>query len=349
MFMKDVFKIYNEICEEFIIFMQKFEVVLKLDDSRLLIPSLLPDCEEDSCVVFSRAITKQLLEFSPDKNLEPTEMPVVRIYEVPHPIITRFYLIPFIPSGFFARVMARLMSSDIIDNLNEYLLNNKLGIDHVINSTHWKCWRNGIIITWNHFEIFRIAPLHTTLTGIHTVGVVTQAEKCEYMKDFNGIEIKVAILPEEYILPSYEGTGRSLASWLLHQATIKIESVFEDWYESFARKKGFDPQEQNVRVVNPCKACMSTVEQERLKLLNDPHLSITLMDSHTDRVCYMFTCAHIAHTSTSEKILVCPIHGNQSVFELAPDMVLNTVVTSLSQYFTYVFLLYLFLRYLVIF
>ena len=337
--MKDVFKIYDEICEEFLIFMQKFEVVLKLDDNRLLIPSLLPSGEEDSCVVFSQAITKKLLEFSPDFDQLPSEMPHVHIYEIPHPIITRFYLLPFIPSGFFARIMARLMSSEIIDILNECLLNNQLGMSHVVNSTHWKCWRNGIIITWNHFEIFRIAPLCSTLPGANTVGLITKRETCEHLKELKGIEIKVAILPEEYIvnccilegqLSNTSGrdprekvtrTGRSLASWLLHHATTKIESVFEDWYESFARKKGFDPQEENVRIVNPCTQCMKDVEKERLRLLSEPHLSLTLTECPQDRMCYMFTSPYVAHASSSEEVLVCPIHGTQSVADVAPDMV----------------------------
>ena len=332
--MKDVFKIYNEICEEFLIFMQKFEVVLKLDDNRLLIPSLLPNDEEDSCVVFSQAITKKLLELT---NFEqPTDMPHVHIYEIPHPIISRFYLLPFVPSGFFSRVMARLMSSEIIDILNQCLLNNQLGIGHVVNSTHWKCWRNGIIITWNHFEIFRIGPLCNNLPGASTVGIVTRKEKCEHLKQLKGIEIKVAILPEEYIVnfsilegklsnttcsETKEvdiGTGKSLASWLLHQATTKVESVFEDWYESFAKKKGFDPQEENVRILNPCTLCMKEVEKERLRLLN---IGVATTDSPLNPVCYMFSSAHVAHASTSEEILVCPRHGTQNVSDVAPDMV----------------------------
>jgi len=341
--MRDVFKIYDEICEEFLIFMQKFEVVLKLDDNRLLIPSLLPNDEVDSCVVFSQAITKKLLKIANFDQL-PAHMPHVNIYEIPHPIINRFYLLPFIPSGFFSRVMARLMSSEILDILNQCLLNNKLGISHVVNSTHWKCWRNGIIISWNHFEIFRIGPLCNSLPGASTVGVITRKETCEYLKEFKGIEIKVAVLPQEYIVnfsilegklsnitcretkEMDKGTGKSLASWLLHQATAKIESVFEDWYESFAKNKGFDPKEENVRVLNPCSPCMKEVEQERLRLLND--MGVAPTESPRNCACYMFSSPHVAHASTSEEMLVCPRHGIQNISDIAPDMV-STIVPNM--------------------
>lgn len=336
MLMRDVYKIYNDSCEEFIIFMQKFEVVLLLDDSRLLIPSLLPENEDESCLVFCRSH----LNDSTDFDQLPTDVPHALMYETPHRIFSRYYLLPFIPNGFFSRVMARLMSSEIITLLNKSLVNTQLGLSHIINSAHWKCWRNGILIAWKHFEIFRIAPLSSTLPGMDEVGVVTKKNSCELMRELKGIEIKIAILPEDYIANCciLEGqlsnssscrdteeescSGRCLATWLLHQATTIIDSVFEDWYESFARKKGFDPQDENVRIANPCSQCIMEVQKEQVRQavrMSSPPPATA--DGGKHRICYMFTSPYAVFVLSSEESLVCPDHGKQSVTDVAPDLV----------------------------
>ena len=339
--MTEVSKVYNESPEDFMIIMQKFEVVLLLDNSRLLIPSLLPDNENESCLVFSHSISEQFNK-TPDFHHLPTDISHVLMHETPHPILYRYYLLPFIPNGFFSRVMARLMSSEIINLLNKSLINNQLGLGHISNTAHWKCWRNGFLITWRHFEIFRVAPLPRTLPGMDKVGVISKKNSCEHLDKVKGIEIKITILPDNYIekccilegqlcsntrcgepvKDKEKSTGKCLATWMLHQATTIIDSVFEDWYESFAKNKGFDPQQENVRIANPCNQCMMAVQKEQLRQAMAPISSPPeAAKGSKDRVCYMFTSPYAVYVSTSEGNLVCPDHGTQSVTDVAPDLV----------------------------
>lgn len=342
MLMEDVKKIYAGCFKEVIPIMQKFEVVFLLDEHRLLIPSLLPPEEDDSCLVFSSSLSQTLTDDTMTEQLR--HEPHAPMHETPHTILTRLYLLPFIPNGFFSRLMARLMSSDIIEHLQQSLLSNVLVSSYLINSTHWKCWRTGILITWNHMEIFRIAPLAENQARISTVEVVTKKDTYISTNVLGGLEIKVATLPEEFIqkcsildgqlnfsssyMDSEKRTdysrGKCLATWLLHQATIAIDNVFEDWYESFARKKGFDPHQENVRIANPCNKCIECVQREAFLQLN-PNLfpaNGSVAKGEGEGKCYVFTSMYTSLVSTNYgENLVCPVHGPLRVADVAPDLV----------------------------
>lgn len=300
------------------------------------------------------------------------------MYETPHPIMTRFYLLPFVPNGFFSRLMARLMSTDIVDHLQSSLVSNKSSLDHIINSTHWKCWRTGILVTWSHVEIFRIAPLtRSPPAGASRVAVVTKRGESVDAGALGGLEIKVAMLPEEYIeeCSTLRGQlscstsitettsadkpevsrGKCLATWLLHKATTAIDSVFEDWYESFARKKGFDPHQENVRITNPCNRCMEHVQRSQLRESRMPNIvnspanatasssgvgvagagvgvassgGVVAGEDVDKPVCYVFTSMYAAQVAAScDKTLECPTHGTLNVADVAPDLVSQEIHT----------------------
>ena len=348
--MEDVKKIYPDCFQEVIILMQKFEVVFQLDESRLVIPSLLPLEEDESCLVFARSLSHCLNDSTLDQLQHQPHAPM---YETPHVILTRFYLLPFVPNGFFSRLMARLLSSDMIDHLQQSLMSNQMGMTHVANTAHWKCWRRGILITWNHMEVFRIAPLSNSSPGLEKVSVVTKKDTHTPTNVSGGLEIRVAILPDEYITTcstlkgqlntslSYAETlerreecsrGKCLSTWLLHQATTAIDSVFEDWYECFARKKGFDPHQENVRITNPCHMCMQRVQEKQLEASRHINMCSTpsgvdcvdgVEGGSRDDVCYVFTSTYVVHVSAGggREELVCPDHGTLRVADVAPDLV----------------------------
>ena len=224
-------------------------------------------------------------------------------------------------------------------------------------------------------EIFRIAPISRTPTGVSEVMVVTKKDTLTRTEEFKGLEIKVAMLPEELIekcstlqcqlttssslleMDKKGGAefsaGKCLATWLLHQATTAIDSVFDDWYESFARKKGFDPHQENVRITNPCSKCMEHVRASTLRELQRPYPASTLRElqrplqvsnepqclypASTPRELqcpepsspqglrkplYVFTSLYAAHvTAENKENLECPEHGTLKVADVAPDLV----------------------------
>ena len=330
--MKHVQKIYSSYCDEFIDLLRKFEVVYKLDDKRILIPSFLPESEEDACIIYSSTVSNSLAESDDLIYLDPEGY--MSLCQLNFKIFCRYYLLPFVPNGFFTRLIARLMSSNIINQLYNSLVRDPLESLHVANTIHWRCWRNGITIVWNHKEIFRVAPLTDEKPTDSKVVLITKSHSQELMNSLTGIEIKVAIIPESkirictFLEPALnrmsEGGARKfkcegvnfylensskaqcIASWLLHRATSILDSVFNDWYEGFAQKK----ECPNLKMTNYCSKCVTSV-------YNSPQ------SMKTSRL-FMYTSTYCCLAASKGEYLKCPNHGLLKVEDVAPDLVSKT-------------------------
>ena len=337
--LKNIFQCTSTACDivtEFLTLMQNFEVILMLDKQRILIPSLLPTDERNSCIVFPKSVS--LEETETNSCLEElSKQPPAPICHVPHPLLVRYYLLPFVPNGFFPRLIARLMSSNIMEHMLKSLISGPLQSHHILNVAHWQCWRNGIVLIWNHLEIFRIAPFRFPLPGTTSTHVISNTGEGP-VEIQNGIEVKVAILPEDCIVScgmnpdrkDVPDKGKCLATWLLHQASDLVDSVFEDWYESFARKKGFEYSV--TRTANPCTTCFKHVQQTEKVSTTTPSmrrfaLSFSVAGFEvvskraTQSVLYTFSTAFCAMVQAQGKKLKCPFHGELTVAEVAPDLV----------------------------
>ena len=321
---------------EFITLMQKFEVVLQLDEQRLLIPSLLPPLEEDACIVFPKAISIEQSKASCVDHLR--KEPHASIQHIPHPLLVRYYLLPFVPNGFFPRLIARIISSNIMTDLRRSLSVNLMEEHHVLNVIHWLCWRSGIVLIWNHMEILRIGPLTCPFPGMNSAVVITNSGSSQ-VETGKGIEIKVAVLPDECIkscssvVKNPEGVehihekGKCFATWLLHQAAEKVDSVFEDWYEVFAYKRGFEMSK--VRTANPCPKCYENVRAAEISprvrrmtfSLSLPGWELISRKDDKEKVLYMFSNAYCALVVANGNKLKCPAHEELTVAEVAPDLV----------------------------
>ena len=95
---------------DFISLMQKFEVVLLLDKERLLIPSLLPSSEDNTCVVLPCTTVVETSEVDLHTLQDLSRQPFAGISSLTMRIIGRFYLLPFVPNGQIERqtVMQKL-------------------------------------------------------------------------------------------------------------------------------------------------------------------------------------------------------------------------------------------------
>ena len=345
----DLYKIFPSFVTQFVTLMQRFEVVLLLDSRRMLIPSLLPTLEADSIVVFIRSVSHSLLdkrltrltssESEEDHNPVSQEVPHAPLCQTPYPIVSRYYVLSFVPKGFFTRVIARLMSKDIMDHLHESLLRSRLEENHLLNAPHWRCWRDGISIIWNHMEIFRIAPVNYPLIGMHTTVLLSNTGRQE-VQTLNGVEIKVAILPEELVntcsmIPNVDVAeecykGRCIASWLLHQAVTVIDSVFEDWYEAFSKKKGFELS--TISSGSPCTTCFRAMQTAEVLATTTPlqrrhstfskSYDVIKRWSVDEKTMYLFSSMFCSLALEKGVCLCCPTHGDIKVAEVAPDLVI---------------------------
>lgn len=331
---------------EFTTLMQRFEVVLLLDEHRLLIPSLLPPGEVDSCVVFPKTVTLDEAEAGSFEHVR--KEPTAPILQTPYPLFVRYYLLPFVPNGFFPRLIARIMGSDVIEHVLNSLSVSPMEEHYFLNTVHWQCWRNGIVLIWKRMEILRITHLSWQSTGISSAQVISNSGESA-VETLKGVEITVATLPKDMVsnfsmmknptgVEQVPQVSQCLATWLLHQATTIVDSVFDDWYEGFARKKGFELS--TLQVTNPCPECFSEVRQLQNLAATPPlvrRLSLNLshaarnipgltrrsetVTTSNNKPFYVFSTPYCAYVLAEGKKLACPNHGAVKMEDVAPDLV----------------------------
>lgn len=327
--------------KDFISLMMKFEIVLLLDKKRLLIPSLLPREESEACLVlpssdsdYSEPMLQTLSNLSNCSYANISSLPSSMT------VIGRYYLLPYVPNGFFPHLIARLMGSNISKCLSLSLVSYSTGPLDAFNNLHWRCWRNGIMLLWRHMEIFRIAPVTLPPSGVDHMVVITTAEQKNIKQGQRAIEIKLALLPEDQVmanefLPEDDTKSRSavLSTWLLHQATDIIDSVFNDWYEAFTRRAGIDVD--GIERVCACVECLRNTLTNQYHLETSVNLSPTRMSASVDpyswKYCYLFSSPHCVLQVSRSCPLVCPQHDNVSVHVIAPDLVSATPTSHTHQ------------------
>ena len=313
---------------EIISLMQKFEVMLQLDENRLLIPSLLPDDETTPYVIMPPQSTSQSNDI--DSGYQSfTELrvePPAPITSLPD-ILVRYFLLPYIPNGFFPRLIARVLSSEIASLVRVSLSSGPLDSAHILNSTHWECWRSGLSLVWNHMEIVRIAPLRFPLPHTRGATLISSLKENQERETLKGMEIMIAVLPEQQmlrcpILPPSQSDSRCkkslcMATWLLQMTTELADSVLEDWYEVFGFRRGI----QNLLscMANPCPECFKS--GNGTTQANSRSQSVTSEPQTQPKPLYLFSVPFCCLQLRNEGKVTCPTHGSLDVAQVAPDLV----------------------------
>ena len=293
--------------------MQSFEIILLLDQQSILIPSLLSQQREEARVITQDSSNR----FSVQDSVGHDVVPITD-----HPnVLLRHYILPFVPSGFFGRLISRICASRIVFKCKTIFEASK---------PLWSCWRDGICLICNGTELLRIVPVTYPLSGTGSTCIVTSSGH-ETVAKLNGIEVRVAILKKVHSYPvSLRGKmvrqiskpvdPMHAATWLLQQAIEHIDSIFNDWYEAFGRKRGFELS--TIDQGTPCTSC----EKQRIECIS--------MSPSNERVCapdssehaeglkyYLFSSRCCTHNVLLKQNLQCPLHGSVSVSQIAPDLV----------------------------
>lgn len=312
--------------DEIITLMRKFEVMFKLDDDRYLIPSLLPPNETSPFVIMPQSAP----HISNDTSHGLTELRI----EPPAPIssqpdiLIRYFILPFTPNGFFPRLIARILNSDLATQIQASLTVGPLDSAHLLNQVHWECWRTGVSLAWNHMEILRIAPLRWPLPHSRGASIISSFLLPEDRETLRGMELIVSVLPEKMILdcpilpPDQPHDSRAsscskshcMATWVLQKATELAETVMEDWYEVF----GFRRNLNNLLscMTGPCPHCFKACynpKRDKAKSL------ASVSEAGSGRKLHMFTLPYCS--LKREGKIACPCHGELEVAEVAPDLV----------------------------
>ena len=281
--------------------MQSFEVILLLDQQSILIPSLMSQQREDACAITENNDGKLSVQTNTGHVITPIT--------TQKNVLIRHYILPFVPNGFFSRLISRVCASRIIDACK--------GMFGAFDPW-WSCWRDGVCLICNDAEILRIVPVTYPLPGTEAMYMVTSSGN-EVVTRLSGIEVRVVIKSKIYALPVsvHKTVGVTTdpldpicaATWLLQQAIECIDSIFDDWYETFGRKRGFEIS--TIQQGSPCTAC----EEKRNAITQ-----ATSSEIRGQRY-YLFSSQFCAHTVEIKNVLRCPIHESTGVSQIAPDLV----------------------------
>ena len=139
--------------------MSKFEVAIKISDKFLLIPSLLPDKQKECAVVC---------------DIESSELrKAMNIHAyLNHDVYRRQYLMSYTPSGFWARLLARLIADDrickIVSSCCEIQGCGDMESDQAwadrdtlmrAAPPEWACWKTGIELSCFGTKLLRVCQL----------------------------------------------------------------------------------------------------------------------------------------------------------------------------------------------
>ena len=207
--------------DEFLHLMQKFEVVLILNSDHLLRPALLP-------VEVLQATFILPLSHSPGMTQMPAPQDrfIPPMCQLPYPIVSRYYLLPFVPNGLFPRLLARIVSSDILEHLQHSLVSSPLESQHVLNAPHFECWRSGVIVVLKLMEIFRIAPSSCPPLGSNCVRVVSSTGSSP-VETLKCIEVYTAKLSTHQYIIEY---CANVSCALCRMSKQRIGNYFTNFY-----------------------------------------------------------------------------------------------------------------------
>ena len=289
-------------------FMQKLEVILPLDAERLLMPSFLPQTEDSACIVLHRdeqgtaALGKR-----EDISLSLISFSLVTLEQKS---LMRYYILPFVPQDFFPRLIARVTGGSIRKEFGDKLVMFLASNQKLEGTLNWLCWRSGIKLVWNQLEILTVTAMTFPLNVKRTTYIISSSGPKKVERQ-HGVEINATILPQDIFnnkLDAITTIATSLSTWLLQQAVQYIESVFNDWYETFGRSRGFELS--LINSASPCPHCHS------ITLSNKDPQGAEETQQH-----YMFSSIFCAGVVTENKELICPTHGKVPMIDVAPDLV----------------------------
>lgn len=345
--------------QDIISLMQKFEVALILDEQQILIPTLLPLDEFDAQGVYPKGYIEGSNNTDVEDSLANKDVSVVEIASAAswRDTRVRHFIVPFVPNGFFPRLVARIIASGLALRLSNCLAKDQLCGQHASNSLHWYCWCQGFTLVWCHTEILRITQVSYNLPG--TKNMTLLGDMSREKPAYNcAIEVEVAMLPKDVFCNDNFLQGREsilqklqpdmnevtdehsmdwqMAAWLLNSVTEQTQSVFEDWYPQFAWGK--ESRKAGVLLADLCPSCLAEIRTARIDYQQNqkkrPNQIVGSVGSQPcdkqpdlkakndeDRTVNCFALTYSAYASSCGKNLVCQEHGSIPVGRVAPDVV----------------------------
>ncbi|KAJ8934094.1 hypothetical protein NQ318_004975 [Aromia moschata] len=266
--------------------LNKFEVALTWDSRTLLIPSLLPS-EED--IMLAQMYPKQSVE-EPQYQLK---------HQPSNKSMTRLLLMSYFPSGFWSRLISRILADDtIIDIIRSFfILPKEVAQDmHLVKlldlKAEWVLWQTGLQLKYGDITLFRMKEvLHNSAAHYRQLRFKLKQEGVWCDVDMQNTSILEIYFPVESLVikpiitddnnacqhtitdqlvvdPSPECTAQLLALAVDH-----IDILLEDWYPTLGTRFVHTSEGKFLitRLV-PCPQCLTKsneneVEPQRISSL----------------------------------------------------------------------------------
>ncbi|XP_014247457.1 leucine-rich repeat serine/threonine-protein kinase 1 [Cimex lectularius] len=304
--------------------LNKFEVALTWDNRTLLIPSLLPT-EDDiytpsvrvKIPVRSRAwaVRNKKANLNTYANLNNSEESQ-RENELtsrndPDVAIRRLLLLSYVPSGFWSRIITRLLADDIIIQIVRefFVVPKEVSQDVRLAKlldvrAEWSLWQTGMELRYAHTVLFSMKEIiHTNNNPIDYQSLRLQLKQEGSWTDvnFQNVSLLELYLPLDTLVikqPVMEQGSDSVigyqaivlepspqkAAHLLALATDHIDILLEDWYPTLGTRFVHTSEGKLLvtRIV-PCPTCISNVGQNNLdnqKHANSPEEGIVIRVSN---------------------------------------------------------------------
>uniref|UniRef100_A0A0R3RFC1 non-specific serine/threonine protein kinase n=1 Tax=Elaeophora elaphi TaxID=1147741 RepID=A0A0R3RFC1_9BILA len=268
---------------------------------------------------------------------------IINVEYLEQEVVRRIYMMAYIPSGFWSRLMTRALVDDHITMCVERLLQVEyLSKDSSLETLneicdkqflpYWLLWQTGFEILAFEKTIFvmrQFLPL-AEVRDVHyeTVEWRCCAEDNNWRTlDMSGFSLIEIIIPavrinlvngeKEYVLRS----NRAAVTRLLALIVDIMDTLLEDWYPSLGTR--FVHTSEGCLLVNrlvPCLKCASST-RDMDAFFKTKKSDDVMCETSPKQKLHAFTveeCILSAHDGVS---LRCPLHSNISVVDIAPDTV----------------------------
>uniref|UniRef100_A0A8R1XUT2 non-specific serine/threonine protein kinase n=1 Tax=Onchocerca volvulus TaxID=6282 RepID=A0A8R1XUT2_ONCVO len=258
-------------------------------------------------------------------------------------IVRRIYVMAYIPSGFWSRLMTRVLTDDHITMCIERLLQMEyLSEDSSLETvnelcdrqflSYWLLWQTGFEILAFDKTVFLMRQF-LPLAEVPDVHYETVEWRCctednnWRTLDMSGSSLIEIIIPavrinlvsneKEYILRS----NRAAVTRLLAVIVDIMDTLLEDWYPSLGTR--FVHTSEGCLLVNrlvPCLKCANSTRNLDT-FCKEKKSDDTICEPLTKQKLHAFTveeCILSAHDGIN---LRCPVHSDISVEDIAPDTV----------------------------
>ncbi|XP_067948153.1 leucine-rich repeat serine/threonine-protein kinase 1-like [Watersipora subatra] len=188
-----------------------------------------------------------------------------------HESIRRVYLLSYIPSGFWPRLISRIYSDQTISILTEFLFNLPASYADLLQSPSersWQCWKTGLTLKNIACDLLKVRQVYKGSEGLlpyYNSKLVISADgdfKQLDVQNMNVLEIEIPDNRIEISQPNSpdvieHSARRDVRAKLLAKVVEHVETLLEDWYPDLG-----DKFQQNtrgdylVRRIVICPSCM---------------------------------------------------------------------------------------------